>query len=302
MNSRPASVQRLSWLLLVLGLVVSVWLVRTAEHRAPPPVRRFELSDTVPEGPALLVTLDIAALGPGVARQLFGAGGNSWLGLQELCGFEPVLALRRVALALPPGDVNGSQDFALIADTTLESEPVLRCAEALIRKRGGEPARSTLGGFVAVRDRKKPLGEMAIRSDGLFVLSGGEYFRAVLDAASGARGGDEAARLRSAVHVKARGKLGKNQIALSALPGSLLPLPGVQAIALGVNVEQNVRLRGAVYCASASDCHDFYGWLRAEQSPLFAGFELAERGAELEVSGQLTLEQLGAMLSQLLGP
>ena len=114
-----------------------------------------------------------------------------------------------VALAMPRGEPSeAASDFALIADTSLEPEPVLRCAEAAIRKRGGSPVRSSLGAFTSVRDQSKPLGEVAIRADGLFVLSGGKYFRDVIDSANGARREDEASRLRARVHAAVRRKLG----------------------------------------------------------------------------------------------
>lgn len=305
----PPGVERLSWLLLLLALAASVWLLRAAKPRPPaPPASRAELTEAVPQGPALLVTLDVAALGPTTARQLLEAGGQRLLGLRELCGFEPLLALRQVALAVPPSPAQTAPDFALIAQTTLESEPALRCAEAVIRKRGGEPARSRLGAFESVRDRKKPLGEVALRADGLFVLSGGEYFRAVVDAASGARSSDKAARLRSAVHAKVRTSLGRHQIVVSALASDALPLPGVQALGVGVDVGRDVSLRGSLYCASVEACRDAQAWLAgvlsdaAKQPELagLAGVRSVQRDAELEVSGRLSSEQLRAVVSQLL--
>lgn len=310
-RAQPESVERLSWLVLVLALAASVWLVRRAPARpslaSSPP--RLELTDNVPEGPALLVTLDVAALGPALARELLPSGAKSLLGLSELCGFEPLLALRRLALAMPPR-AEGAPDFALLADTTLTREQVLHCAEAVIQKRGGSPARTQLGAFESVRDRKKPLGEIAVRGDGLLVLSGGEYFRAVLDAASGGRGGDEAARLRSAIHARVRGNLGRSAFVLSALPGAPVSLPGVQALGVGLSLERDVRLRGRLYCATAAACQEAQELLRevlreAAKEPSLAGLaelELALRGAELEVNGRLPFEQLGPLFSQLLAP
>src|SRR6185369_3555076 len=169
-----AGVQRLSWLLLALGLLASAWLLRRAKPHALLATHDVELTQAVPAGPSLLVTIDVAALGSSAAQELLRAGAGSLLGLRELCGFEPLLGLRKVALAVPPSGAAASPDFALIAETTLEPEPVLRCAEAAIRKRGGVPARSQLGAFQSVRAQAKPLGEVAIRADGLFVLSGGQ--------------------------------------------------------------------------------------------------------------------------------
>lgn len=313
MNSRSrssAGVEWSSWSLLLLGLAMSVWLMRGAKLRAAAPSpQHAPLMDAVPDGPALLVTLDVTALGPGAAQRLLDAGGNRLLGLRELCGFEPLLALRRVALAVPASAGQAVSDFALIAETTLEAEPALRCAEAVIRKRGGTPVRSRLGAFQSVRDREKPLGEMAIRADGLFVLSGGRYFQAVVDTASGTRRSDDAARLRSAVHARLRGNLGRHAIVVSALPGDALPLPGVQAFGLAIDVERVARLQGALYCVSAEACGDARARLvsvlsEAAKEPAFSalgGLSSVQRGAELDVSGRLPSEQLGALVSQLLG-
>jgi hypothetical protein len=311
-SSESAGAERLSWLLLVLALGASLWLVLGAKQHAAAPVARaqLDLTEAVPDGPALLVTLDLAALGQSALRQLLQAGGDRVVGLQQLCGFEPWLGLRRVVLALPPSDAQSEPDFALIADTTLEPEAVLRCAEAVIRRRGGSPARSRLGGFESVRDAKKPLGEVAIRGDGLFVLSGGAYFRAVIDAASGLRAGDEAARLRSAVHAELRRRLGSSPIAVSGLSGAALTLPGVRAFAVGLSLERDVELRGVVSCVSAPACGDAKRWLaellgQAAQAPGLASLaelQIAEQGAELTLAGRLPVEQLGPALSQLLAP
>jgi len=305
-----AGVQRLSWLLLALGLTASGWLVRGAERGAPVARHAVEVTQAVPPGPSLLVTVDVAGLGASAAQELLRAGAGSLLGLRELCGFEPLLGLRKVALAVPPSEPGQSPDFALVAETELEPEPVLRCAEAVIRKRGGVPARSRLGAFQSVRAQAKPLGEVAIRADGLFVLSGGEYFRAVVDAASGAAVSDEAARLRSAVHATVRRKLGPSQLVLSALTGSLLPLPGVQALGVAVNVERDVRLHGALYCQDAARCRDARALIErmlsdAAKEPGLSGLaqlRVTERDGELDVAGNLPREQLTPLISQLLAP
>jgi hypothetical protein len=303
-------VQRLSWLLLVLGLVASGWLVRRAKPRAAPARHAVELTQAVPQGPSLLLTMDVAALGASAAQELLRAGAGSLLGLRELCGFEPLLGLRKLALAVPPSEPGQSPDFALIAGTELEPEPVLRCAEAVIRQRGGVPARSRLGEFQSVRSQAKPLGEVAMRADGLFLLSGGQYFRAVIDAASGAQVGDEASRLRSAIHANVRSKLGPQQIVLSMLAGSTLPWPGVRALGLGLTVQREVRLHGLLYCETARDCLETHSLLQhsleeaAEVTGVaeLARLSIVQREAELELSGRLPREQLGRLLSQLLAP
>jgi hypothetical protein len=306
----PVGVQRLSWLLLLLAVLVSVALVRQSRRERSELRSDVDITLAVPAGPALLVTLDVAALPTSATRQLLGAGESRLLGLRELCGFEPLLGLRQLALAMPitDADADSSGDFALIAATTLEPEPVLRCAEAVIRKRGGMPARSRLADFESVRDRSKPLGEVAIRKDGLFVLSGGNYFRAVVDAASGADAPDEAARLRHAMHAKVRRQLGSNQLLLSAV-GSAVPVPGVSAAGVGLNVAGDVQVHGAVYCASAAECHQVHELGRSMIAALapqpaagLSKLQLVERGTELDLSGRFELAELLRLGERWLSP
>jgi len=309
---QPSGERRLNWVLLVLAVVASVLLARRAKQHAVREIAEVDLIAAVPQGPELLVTADVAALSPAVALDLLRAGGGALLGLREMCGFEPLLALKRVALATPfrADTTANAGDFALIADTSLEPEAVLRCAEAVIRKRGRTPVRSNLGRFTSVRDQGKPLGEVAIRADGLFVLSGGQYFRDVIDAATGAVLGNEAARLRTQLHRSMRRRLAPSQLVVTLLPGASLPLPGVRALGLGLEVQSDVRLRGFVGCASTAACGDARQLLERVKSDVVrdsgvAGLEslrVEQREVELDVSGRLPREQLGPLLAQLLAP
>ncbi|RYZ01495.1 MAG: hypothetical protein EOO73_35370 [Myxococcales bacterium] len=301
---------RLTWLVLVLSLAASVWLVVHAK-RAPRAVKAApSLLGAVPAGPALLLTVDVAALGEATAIELLRAGGGALLGLRQTCGFEPLLGLRQVAFALPLAEAGQTPDFALIAQTTLDQEPVLRCAEAVIRKRGGNPVRSTLGDFRSVRDQKKPLGEIAIRSDGLFVLSGGQYFRDVVDAASGRFVADEAARERARKHAALRRTLEPAQLVVTLLDGPGFPVPGVHSLGASLGVGKDLELRGFVGCYSAAGCGEarlVFEKVKAEltQEPGLASLrdtKLQLDGAALELTGHLPREQLGPLLAQLLAP
>jgi len=304
----PAGEQRLTWLVLVVALVLAAWLVRRAK---PPPAEapRLDLISAVPSGPEMLLTVDVESLGAAAADELLRAGGSALLGLRDQCGFEPVLGLRRVAFVTPPAAAGQSAgDFALIAETSLLPEPVLRCAEAVIRKRGGQPVRSTLGAFTSVRDQGKPLGEVAMRSDGLFILSGGQYFRNVVDAAGGAVAGDEAARLRSQVHLRMRRKLVPSQLVFTLIPSVTSSLTGVQALGLGLAVHDKLELRGFVGCRSAAACSDarelavhFRDELARDPSVSgLAALRIVQQEQQLVVDVQLPRAQLAALLSQLL--
>ena len=309
---QPSGERGLNWALLVVAIAASVWLVGRAKPHVLEAARAVDLIAVVPQGPELLITVEVGALSPAVALELLKAGGGALLGLRDLCGFEPLLALRRVAFAMPfrAGAAAGTADFALIAETSLEPEPVLRCAETVMRKRGGQPVRSRSGAFTSVRDQGKPLGEVAIRADGLFVLSGGQYFRDVVDAANGSVVGDEASRLRTQLHLGMRRRLAPSQLVATLLPGASLPLPGVRALGLGLEVQGDVRLRGFVGCVSTAACGDARQLLERVQGDVardsgvsgLASLSIEQREVELNVTGRLPREQLAPLLTQLLSP
>jgi hypothetical protein len=306
----PRAEARLTWLMLLLSVVASLWLVVRAKRAPQAKIAAPSLLSVVPSGPALLVTVDVEALGEAASVELLRAGGGALLGLRELCGFEPLLGLRRVAFALPRSEPGQTPDFALIAQTALDQEPVLRCAEAVIRKRGGSPVRSALGDFRSVRDQKKPLGEVAMRSDGLFVLSGGQYFRDVVDSASGRFVADAEGRLRSEAHALLRRKLAPAQLVVTLLDGPGFPLPGVRSLGASLSVGKQLEVRGYVLCASAAACGEAQLVLEKLQADLVSEPGLASlrqtrferHDAALEVTARLPREQLGPLMALLLAP
>jgi hypothetical protein len=265
----------------------------------------------VPAGAELLLAADVSALGAALGRELFELGGSQLLGLRETCGFEPLLGLRRAVLALPPrGADQSSADFAFIAETSLEPERVLRCAEAVITKRGGSPVRSQLGAFSAVHDQKKPSGEVAVRGDGLFVLSGGTYLRTVIDAAAGSRTGDETAQVRTRLHAAIRGKLRDAQVTLTVLPGALLAVPDLKAVGVGLRIDRDVELLGFVGCSSSSACQQVASMLVQARGELarepglapLGSIQLNEGEAQLELGGHLKRAELAPLLKALAAP
>lgn len=310
-----ASERALSFLLLLLAIVASVWLIRrdTGERARVHEAVAQRLVDPmllVPAGAELIVTVDVEGLAAAAGRDLLAAGGSRLLGLHKDCGFEPLLALRQLAFAVPSRPPEAASDFALVAQTTLEVEPVLRCAETLIGKRGGRAVRSQLGRFRAVRDQAKPGGEVAIRDDGVFVLSGGDYFRDVLDTLNGTAAPDETARLRAAVHAGLRRQLGLADLTITLLPGRLMPLREVQALGLALRLKQRLELVGFVGCSKAESCAEARALLERirldlAKEPELAGLAslgIAQREGGLELSGQLPREALVPVLQQLLSP
>jgi hypothetical protein len=304
-RSARSGERAVNWLLLAVAVAAAVLFARRGLLRAPAESGRVDPVSAVPPGPELLITADVEALAEAAGPQLLRAGIGSFLGLSELCGFEPLLSMRRVAFAMPVG----SQDFAFIAETTLAPEAVLRCAELMIRKRGGVAVRAQLGRFDSVRDRAKPVGEMAIRGDGLFVLSGGQYFRDVLDRAAGASRFDDAAQVRERLHGLVRGRLGQNQLTASSVsttPDALLP--DVRLIGAAIDVQRTTRIRAFVGCSNEAACADALAMVESLQSALkrdpllapLAATRVTQRGAELVAEGEMKSEQVGPMLAKLL--
>ncbi len=299
------------WLLLLGALCAAGWLAWSGLRRAGGGEGRaragLEPAGAVPPGPQLLITADVEALVAVAGPQLLQAGAGALLGLKELCGFEPLLAMRRVAFAMPPS----SSDFAFIAETSLSSEQVLRCAELTMRKRGGAPVRFRYGAFSSVRDQRRPVGEMAIRPDGLFVLSGGQYFRDVLDQAGGVTRPSGPARQYDALHAGVRRRLGTNQLTVSSVTLEPNAEPrGVRSMGLAIDVRRRTRLRGYASCVDESSCRDALEMLDSlRQSlaadPVFsplASTRFVQQGAELFGEGELGSEQLGPMVARLLAP
>jgi hypothetical protein len=307
LSSARSGERAVNWLLLLVAILAAGWFVRRSLSRGSTASGRVDPADAVPAGPKLLITADVEALTQAAGPALLRAGIGSFLGLTERCGFEPLLAMRRVAFAIP----EGSNDFAFIAETKLAPEPVLRCAEQMIAKRGGTPVRSQLGGFTAVRDRAKPAGEVAIRGDGLFVISGGKYLRDVLDEAGGASLSDEAARLRDQLHGVIRGRLGASQLVASSVsPTALGAIPDVRLLGVALDVQERARFRGFVGCVTEKACAEAAEMAESLQRALrddpvlapLAAMRLTQRGAELVAEGEMRNEQVGPLLANLLAP
>jgi hypothetical protein len=298
----------LSWLLLLAAIVAAVVVTRRGSD-AVVWAARVDPILAIPAGPALLVTADVGALAQASASDLFDVGTEQLLGVRATCGFEPLLAVRQVAFAMPStatGDADS--DFALIATTSLAVSEVIHCAESVIRKRGGRPIRAQIGAFSTLRDAQHPLGEVGVRQDGLMVLSGGPYFRAALDAAAGIVQRDEPARIRDELHAQLRRSLGPGQLKLSLLPGSDFILPGVRATGLGLNVVgHDVELGAIVGCDSAAACGQTKDLLeraardlaQTSAAPALQALVVDQKERELRASARMPRHELERLLREL---
>jgi hypothetical protein len=310
-SSKSSAERVVLWLLLVASVALAVLSTRRPLSHGRTARGGAEPLALVPAGPRLLLSADVAELTRLAGEEMLRAGAGKLLGLRERCGFEPLLHLERAVFAMPgSGDQGQGSDFALIARTTLDAEQALRCAELVIEQRGGAPARSNLGSFVSVRDLGKPVGELAMRADGMFVLSGGRYFRDVMDAAQGRAVADEGQVLRQQLHRKLRERLGPAQLKLTLLADAALPLPGIDALGLSLRVNEQLELQGLVYCSSGEACARARLVVESTRAELgsdpalsgLASLSIAEQPGRLELAARLPRQQLGALLRQLFAP
>ena len=288
----------------------------------------------IPPGSAFVLSADVAELrraplGKALAQrfaQLGGASGD----LSALCGFDPLVALDQLALAVPSaGEAESAhaEDFGVVAAGHFSAAQITRCASAAISQRGGEPVLAQLGAFSSVRDRKREGGEVAARDGGLLIVSGGRYFRDLLDAAAGNVAHREHEDAKDARHVALRGALGSGAIlATWLLPDGwfervagedaarLSSLRGLQAIGARVDLSKELRLSLLLDCTSPESASEIRAWLEQLRAsltelpldPLLAGaarrIKSEPAGARLRLDLTLDGAELTAALDALLGP
>jgi hypothetical protein len=183
-----------------------------------------------------------------------------------------------------------------------------------------------LGGFSSVRDRKGGGGEVATK-DGLLIVSGGSYFRELLDAADGNAPTSEHEDPREARHAALRRALGSGDIVASWLlsdgwfervsgdtSARLSPLGTVKALGARLIVTSDVRVSVLLECADADGATRIATLLDDMQSSLGSlalapalsdaarRIELGRAGAELRLSLTLSQDALGALFDTLSGP
>lgn len=283
---------------------------------------RLGLDDAVPLDTTVLVTVDLAKLRStrfgqavlGRQRQVEGVGR-----LRELCGFDPLELVRELAVVVPARE---GADFGVIAVGSFAVDPIVACASKLIERRGGRPLRSSIGGFVTIRDAKSVdgEGELAVRS-GMLLLGGGGYLRTLVDTAEGKlpriEQGGAHAELRGALDAEltasativltpAQREVIREELAASA---SAVPrtLGQVRAAALGLRLEGETLHAMATVAAddeaSAAALLELVSSLRDEaaKSPAAAVLGTAEllQRARLERRGRGVYARVEATTSEL---
>lgn len=262
----------------VLGaaLAVSVWVfgaeLRSGEPATPSRAQARAAAERsplsiIPAGSAFVLSVDVrelahSPLGMFLAERLGRTAGAGKLA--RTCGFDPLLALDQLALAIPSADLAQSAhpDFGIVASGRFRAAEMARCASTEINARGGEAVRTKLGSFDTVRDRNASNGEIATK-DGLVVVSGGSYFRELLDSAEGApRPRGDA---RSLKHSELRRAVGPGALVVTWLLGEgwfervagvetnarLSPLSALKSVGATMNVGQTAQLRILFECADS---------------------------------------------------
>jgi len=169
--------------LLFFGLVVAVIAAAFALGRSR---ASTTLLDSVPRDAWLVASVDVAALRASpLAAPLLGGGEKTPIpGLGSLvarCGFDPVTRLREVVVTSPENGERG--DFGVAFSGDLTKDELSKCAENVIRARGGSPATSTRGGFTLVQDaRDATHARLAYREGGPFLVGSGSWLDAMIDA------------------------------------------------------------------------------------------------------------------------
>ncbi len=276
------SVQRIH--LLTLAACVAIAAAGFALHKSTPkPVERPRVNalSAVPSGAGFAATLDIAQLRKSELGAALLSAGRELPGvgrLDAICGFDPAEQVREVILAMPRRKATDVSELGIAISGDLDAERIAGCAEAVVRRRGGTPARTPIGSFLTIRDRSAPGAEVALRDGGPVLLGEGHFLRDMIDTVQGTNEN----LWRDALHMALRRQLGEG----AALTASwvldedwleqasgerlarLSPLSRVRAAALRVDVAPEISAHALLGCTSADDCRELTELLRNLSSDL----------------------------------
>jgi hypothetical protein len=284
----------------------------------------------IPSGSAFMLTADVrqlqhAPLGELLSQRLGRAGGTAEL--VKSCGLDPLARLDQLALAVPSAGLAAQEhpeDFGIVAQGRFSAAEIMHCASAVITQRGGEAIETRLGKFRSVRDRKQS-AEIAAK-DGTLIVSGGSYFRELLDAAEGHPSSKRDPR--DARHAELRRTLGPGTIVATWLLGEhwfervagddssarLSPLSALQAVGAHIDLSDTARVRLLLDCTDSEGAGRIASLLSELRSSLHAlpldpalsglaeRVSVSQAGARLRLVVDLSRAELEALLGMLLGP
>lgn len=227
---RPPARQYLLFLVLVALVVAAgfgIGRVRTPAAKVVDPVLA-----AMPRDAWLVLTVDVAALrqspvaaplvSPQAAAPILGrATAVPGLGsLADACGFDPLARLTELAVCSPEGGERG--DFGLAFAGDLGRDELARCAEKVIRARGGQPATSVQGAFTVLEDAADGTHtRVAYRDGGPFLVGRGAWLDAMMAAAAGKDAGPAGASAHMALRASLAGDTHPTVLLTALLPSAL---------------------------------------------------------------------------------
>jgi hypothetical protein len=322
--------------LLGVSLSLAVWVFgapwRAAEPKAPseapsPAANLRSPLSIIPPGSAFVLDADLRSL----ARSPLGAslserirrsvGANK---LAKSCGESLLTRLDRLALSIPRANLSAREDFGIVASGSFSAAEITRCASSAIAARGGEVIRTKLGSFDSVREHQAS-GEIAAK-DGLVVVSGGSYFRELLDSAESNRGATAEGAL-DAGHIELRRALGQGPLLATWLldegwferlagdetNARLSPLHALKTVGARLDVGQKAELLVLLECADSDGATGIASLLADLRSslgalpldPALSGIaqriRVSQTGQRLKLELELNQAELTAVLDALLG-
>jgi hypothetical protein len=318
------SVQRVHLLTLAACAAIAAAALALRARPPPPEPPATGALAAVPSRATFALTVDVAQLRGSELGKALLAAGRELPGIGSLdatCGFDPAEQIREIALAVPA--LSASDELGIVIAGDVRAEPIADCVERVLRRRGGDPARTQLEAFVAIRDRSSAArAEVLVRNGGPVLLGEGHYLRDMVDAAQG-----RAENLdQDPIHAELRRRVGRgaplvaswllDEGWLERVSGDelarLSPLAELRAAALRVDVAPEVAARALLVCTSPGACErvaqvlrsfsrDLAPSLREElgDDPL-AGAQIEATGATIELSVRMPSERLSAMARRLL--
>jgi hypothetical protein len=281
---------------------------------------RGTVLSAVPRDAWLLATVDVEALRPSpLAQALVGSSGVTIPGLgkvSDACGFEPLARLTQVALVAPEAE----GDFGLAFEGDFGKAELTRCAEQVLRARGGNPTTEIRGSFVVVGDAAEGArARLAYRDGGPFLVGRGAWLGTMIDAVDGKaeRARPELLALRTHLSGHPAGSAGPAVVVAALLPKTMRdqlrtemqeparetePYAAVLAVdRAGFSVEtgaagSTTRLEAELHCQSPDACAQVKTLVERKRfaASTNPALRLAGLGAAID---SLTVEQSGPMLT-----
>lgn len=216
---RPAR-QYLLFLVLVALVVAAGFGI--GRVRSPVAPRVDPVLAAMPRDAWLVLTVNVAALRQSpIAAPLARSTAVPGLGtLADACGFDPLARLTEVALCSPESGERG--DFGLAFAGDLRKDELARCAERVIRARGGQPSTSVHGAFTMLEDAADAThARVAYRDGGPFLVGRGAWLDSMMAAAADEHPGPSTEHAALRAELRGTGEAQPTLVLTAVLPSAL---------------------------------------------------------------------------------